>query len=296
MQSLHSTLPLKSLLALLSLFSLLPNIVLSTDPTLGPQAPFSLTSESAFSTARPCAQYCIVYSGPFACGVNRGYNDFAVALGCGCSPQNYCVCGATASASSYISSCVSVGCSAYGNAGDDVSRMVALYNGYCATANKAVSTESPSLAKTTAGTSVTGVNPGIGASVSQVPATGTGNRNSPPTSTSAAAGGGGGGGGDEGGLSKSDIIALASGLGVGVPSLIIAAVALWFQMRKKKGKPEIAIAGIICRWHQGRQRRRRHLRLRMRSIRAGGRCMGRLGEVHRGMCRVEEEEHSMDMR
>ncbi|KAH7400635.1 hypothetical protein DE146DRAFT_631733 [Phaeosphaeria sp. MPI-PUGE-AT-0046c] len=35
------------------------------------------------------------------------------------------------------------------------------------------------------------------------------------------------------GLSKSDIIALATGLGVGVPSLVLAFVALHIQLRKK---------------------------------------------------------------
>jgi hypothetical protein len=43
---------------------------------------------------------------------------------------------------------------------------------------------------------------------------------------------------EEEGLSKSDIIALATGLGIGIPSLIVGVVALVIQIRKRRANAE----------------------------------------------------------
>jgi hypothetical protein len=205
--------------------------VLAASPTEGPLAPASLGYETAYSTARACARKCLVYEGPFQCGVNRGYNDLGVAI-CGCGPLNGCYCNtaSAASASSYISSCVNAGC---GNLGEEVTSMLNLYNGYCATANAAVET-------TPAGAVPTGTTPGAGRT-SQAPATNTGAtpaETAPSGSTEAAQP-------SKGGLSQSDIVALAASLGVGIPSIVIAAATLWVTMRKRKGKKaEEALQGM----------------------------------------------------
>ena len=43
---------------------------------------------------------------------------------------------------------------------------------------------------------------------------------------------------EEEGLGKSDVIALATGLGVGIPSLAIDALELWFQLRRRRNSTE----------------------------------------------------------
>ena len=52
---------------------------------------------------------------------------------------------------------------------------------------------------------------------------------------------------DEGddGLSKSDIIALATSLGVGIPSLAIAVIALVMQLRKRRSAAAIELASSV---------------------------------------------------
>jgi len=102
--------------------------------------------------------------------------------------------------------------------------MASLYEGYCLTANADTTTTAasskPTSAKSTAGaTSDSAQNSGS-----------TPTETAPASSSSSS---GTGSGGKEG-LSQSDIVALAASLGVGIPSLIIAAITLCVQLRKRK--------------------------------------------------------------
>jgi hypothetical protein len=212
--------------------------------TVGPLAPISIQSLLAYSTAKPCAAGCLVYMGIWNCGVNAGYHDLGKDLGCGCSPMNACWCsaGLQPSATSYISSCVSQGCGKVPNVDQDITSMISLYGGYCATANVEVPSQP---AATTAITT-----PLVAASTARPASTRSSGVSSAtaavgeaPTSTTAP-------GSEEKkedeGLSKSDIIALATGLGVGLPSLVIGALALWFQLRRRRAaaeQPHISVNG-----------------------------------------------------
>jgi hypothetical protein len=204
--------------------------------TVGPLAPVSLHKLPSYSTAKPCAAKCLVYQGVWQCGVNAGYHDLGSDLGCGCSPNNACWCGADlqVSATSYISSCVSAGCGTGGNADGEVRNMLGLYSGYCATANVEASTTRGSSAATTGAitTTATAKSTSIGGSV-----TATGAQESMPTATTDKEAKK-----DNEGLSKSDIIALATGLGVGIPSLLVAIVALVYQLRRRRdNRPAINV-------------------------------------------------------
>ena len=203
--------------------------------TAGPLAPVSIKSLLAYSTAKPCAAGCLVYNGIWVCGVNQGYHDLGQDLGCGCGPINACWCsaGLQPSATSYISSCISAGCSKFPNVDQDITSMLDLYGGYCATANveasskpadtKAVTT--PPAAASSPKAAATG---SLGVS-SATAATGDVPASTTASDTEAK---------EDEGLSKSDIIALATGLGVGIPSLAIGALALWFQLRRRRATAE----------------------------------------------------------
>ncbi|CAO2648157.1 Nn.00g090790.m01.CDS01 [Neocucurbitaria sp. VM-36] len=110
--------------------------------------------------------------------------------------------------------------------------MLELYGGYCATAN--VETEdapksTPAVTTTAGGTLMetgTGLREGLGGTPTETDVFSTKITES------------GGESDEDEGLSKSDIIALATGLGVGVPSLVVGVLALWFQLRKKRDKPQ----------------------------------------------------------
>jgi hypothetical protein len=207
--------------------------------TSGPLAPISIQSLQAYITARPCAASCVVYQGIWNCNYNAGYNDLGKAIGCNCNPLNACFCsaGLQSSATSYLSSCISVGCKALGNVDGDVKSMLDLYSGYCATANVEVSSKpaensaavtSPAQAATSKATTrnVGASGPtATGASLRQAESSGS---TAAPENEEKA----------EEGLSKSDIIALATGLGVGLPSLAIGALALWFQLRRRRAAAE----------------------------------------------------------
>jgi hypothetical protein len=205
--------------------------------TLGPLAPISIRSLQAWSTARPCAAGCLAYNGVWACGVNAGYHDLGSDLGCGCSPINACWCsaGLQSSATSYISSCVSAGCSKLGNVDGDIKSMLNLYGGYCATANVEVSSEPAQTVVTTTQPTQTlsskAATKGI-ETTSPTAADDTSESTTAPAEDK-----------EDEGLSKSDIIAMATGLGVGIPSLVIGALALWFQLRRRRNaeRPHIAL-------------------------------------------------------
>jgi hypothetical protein len=203
--------------------------------TLGPLATVSISSLQAYSTARPCAAGCLVFNGIWVCGVNGGYHDLGKDLGCGCSPTNACWCSAGIPAASYISSCVSAGCSKFGNVEGDIKTIQDLYGGYCATANVEPSSVPAQTTATTTASARATSKPTTGAAAASTP-----NTSPEPTKAPEAAKDGG----EDEGLSKSDLIALGTGLGIGVPSLIVGIVALWFQLRKKKEKtdgPQVAL-------------------------------------------------------
>ncbi|KAI6365276.1 hypothetical protein MCOR25_005406 [Pyricularia grisea] len=233
-------------LLFLTLLAIASSLTSAQKTTAGPAATVSLYKQTDYSTARSCAVGCLVYNGIYNCGVNAGYQDLGIGLGCGCGPANGCYCNTkvASEASSYISSCVSSRCAA--NVADwksEAGSMMDMYKAYCATANVGPTPNAAANAPNPAG--VTGKAASSG--TLQTGASG-GSRTGAglPAETSDSGAGqqqGGGTGGDsasKGGLSQSDIIALAASLGVGVPSLMIAAATLWLQMKKKKSKAQAA--------------------------------------------------------
>jgi hypothetical protein len=112
--------------------------------------------------------------------------------------------------------------------------MISMYGAYCATANVEVSSkaaETKAMTPPPALASSAKPAPTVGMSLSSATAA----AGELPASTTAS-------GTEEGkedeGLSKSDIIAIATGLGVGPPSLAIGALALWFQLCRKRAAAE----------------------------------------------------------
>ncbi|KAK4182666.1 hypothetical protein QBC35DRAFT_509529 [Podospora australis] len=227
---------------LLALISLLSAVAQAEDPN-GPLAVLTLGSQPAYKAARKCAQGCLVYNGPYYCQI-AGYDDLGAWLGCGrCGPINGCVCsaGLASSATSYIQSCVSKGCAGVGSWEDEVTSMLSIYDGYCATANVApTSTSRKSL--TVAAKTTTTTAPGPTAGVvdnenANAPNPGATSNTGPATETGGAASGSttdGKGTEEKQGLSQSDIVALAASLGVGIPSLLIAGITLCIQLRKRR--------------------------------------------------------------
>ncbi|TLD18035.1 hypothetical protein PspLS_10381 [Pyricularia sp. CBS 133598] len=231
-------------------YSLLFIALLATSPTLasaqkitgGPAATVSLYKQTDYSTARACAVGCLVYNGIYHCGVNAGYQDLGIGLGCGCGSVNGCYCNTkvAAEASSYVSSCVSSRCAA--NVGDwksEIGSMMNMYGTYCATANveptpNAANAPNPAgvTGKAASGTLQTSAGGGSRAGAGLPAETGDSGAGQQQQQQS----NGGGDSASKGGLSQSDVIALAASLGVGVPSLMIAAATLWLQMKKKKSK------------------------------------------------------------
>ncbi|OHX00334.1 hypothetical protein CSPAE12_00946 [Colletotrichum incanum] len=200
--------------------------------TAGALAPVTLHSEIGYSTARACAANCLVHNGIWQCGVNAGYQDLGVALQCGCQSINGCYCNTAlgSSATSYISSCISKGCSKVDNWSVDLKSMLSLYDSYCGTANAAVADapatttiDGPASPATVANAAKSSTD-GRPAQTSGSGASGTASANTQQTATAE---------GDTG-LSRSDIVALAASLGVGIPSLLIAALTLYFQIKKKR--------------------------------------------------------------
>ena len=216
------------------LWSCLVHAILSRAKTItqGPLASVSIDSEPPYSSARACAAGCIVYDGVYHCGVNAGYNDLALELGCGCSPNNACFCraGFASSATSYVSSCVSNACAeSVQNWQAEAPSMLSFYNGYCATATLETSTSQPATGPETTTGSATASE---GAIVSPTAQT----TSAEPASTSATSPSAGpetNAPKEDEGLSKSDIVALAASLGVGIPGLLIAIITLCIQLKKR---------------------------------------------------------------
>ncbi|KAK2056128.1 hypothetical protein LY76DRAFT_164913 [Colletotrichum caudatum] len=201
-------------------------------PAGGALAPVTLQSEIAYSTARACAANCLVHNGIWQCGVNAGYQDLGVALQSRCQSINGCCCNTAlgSSATSYISSCISKGCSKVDNWSVDLTSILNLYNSYSATANVAVveaqatttivgSVSLPTVANTAKSSAIEQPIQTLGSVIS-------GTASAHNTQQRAAAG--------DTRLSKSDRVALAASWGVGIPSLLIAALTLYFRIRKKR--------------------------------------------------------------
>ena len=142
-------------------------------------------------------------------------------------------------ASSYISSCVSAKCGV--NFPQQVGSAVGLYDGYCATANVEVPTSTAAVITSKMDTGVLGnptspptntaIQTGTVDNPTPIPNTQP-ESTSPSTTTSASTE-------EKNGLSQSDVIALAVGLGVGVPSLLLA-LATFLGMRRKKENRRVA--------------------------------------------------------
>ncbi|CRK12984.1 hypothetical protein BN1708_010686, partial [Verticillium longisporum] len=229
--------PAKRLLVL-SLLSLLLTISMAQDVTQGPLAPVSLGSYTELATARGCAAACLVYNGIWVCGVNAGYDDLGVALECGCASINGCYCntGLASSATAYLSRCVSSRCAeSVENWTQEVAGMLGIYEGYCATALEAG--EGTAAATTTTTTSRARTATGgatVAADATRSARTSGGAEETLAAENDTTENGGASEGETDGGLSKSDIVALAASLGVGIPSLIVALVTLCIQMKKRK--------------------------------------------------------------
>ena len=216
--------------------SILLAVAAAAETTNGPLAAVSIWSDIAWSTAKRCAADCIAYDGVFRCGVNAGYYDLGIELGCGCASINGCYCntGLANSASAYLSTCISGGC-AENDPGwtTDLNSMIGLYDAYCLTANVAASTTAATtMSDATAATTNTDETnaTGTGASTPGSRASTTASQtatSSQPTSADSQKS-------PDDGLSRSDIVALAASLGVGIPSLLIAAITLCVQLRKRK--------------------------------------------------------------
>ena len=220
-------------------------IALGTQSSNGPTAYVSISDSPAYATARPCAAGCLWdNSNNYVCGVNAGWYDLAMELQCGCDSLNACYCGKdnAASASSYISSCVSAACSKFPQ---ETNSAMNLYNDYCATANVAVATTSDTSLPTPTASPVAASVASSTTSSRFTIQTGSNSEQEAANSTNAAATGAeseaaasptsSDGAGKDDGLSLSDLIAIGVGLGVGIPSLIIA-IATFCLMRKKGNK------------------------------------------------------------
>ncbi|KAH6679928.1 hypothetical protein F5X68DRAFT_277684 [Plectosphaerella plurivora] len=224
---------------------LLLGVAQAQQETQGPLAYLSIAEREEWVTARDCARTCLKYTGIWHCGVNAGYHDLAYDLDCGCSPLNGCVCNPklASSASAYISSCVSAGCGRVDNVNEDVTAMLGIFDSYCSTAMVAANEAQPT---EDAGSTDNANAPNTPAKQTTAPQTATtGGQGASQTSGagSEAQASDGATDGQTGqsdpaaakdGLSRSDVIALAASLGVGIPSLLIAALTLWIQMKKRK--------------------------------------------------------------
>jgi hypothetical protein len=215
---------------------LLSSLIIAQDS--GPTASVSIASEPAYVTARPCAATCLWYNGIFVCGVHSGYSDLATNLECSCDATNSCYCGKdnAAFASSYISSCVSAGCSSFPT---EIANMITLYDSYCATAQVVATTTSATLRATSTTAASLGSTPAESGraetTTSGNVAQATGGSVIPTQTTSSDESG-------KKGLTQSDVIALGVGLGVGVPSLLLALATFCLQRKKKEKERRVSQA------------------------------------------------------
>lgn len=228
-------------LIFLSAFSAFPSA--AQQATKGPLAQVSIGGEDVYSLARPCAANCLSYRGDWPCQV-RGFYDLGAELGCGrCARINNCYCNTEygSSATDYIRRCVPFTCGAnVVNTEAEIASILAIYDGYCRTAmvapaavttTKATGESEPNPLKTD------GPEPGSSPD-NEGEATKTGEAETTQTKSTSEAKSENSKDKDEG-LSRSDIVALAASLGVGIPSLLVATITLYVQMkRRRKAKRE----------------------------------------------------------
>lgn len=197
----------------------------------GPDAYVSIAALPDWKNGHDCMAGCLWYNGIYANNPVVGGRDLGHGLDCGGdSAINGCYCRSDtlSTASAYISSCVSSACSNNGVA-TEISSAMSIYDGYCATAAQEQSVTSEAAAAAAAATPTESVSAAAASTTGRSttkdePARQTG-ESAPPSSSS----------GDEkkSGLDKSDLIALAVGLGIGIPSLLIG-LATCIQMRRRK--------------------------------------------------------------
>ena len=116
-------------------------LLLSFLPLISAQGSFTLTSLAAYTSLRACAYQCF------------GAYGLVYDLQCGNPYQDSCVCRTdlTASASTYLSSCVTSSCSNT----NDVTSAVSLYGNYCNTVNGLAAQATTTAANAPAGSSKT---------------------------------------------------------------------------------------------------------------------------------------------
>ncbi|RPA81509.1 hypothetical protein BJ508DRAFT_414745 [Ascobolus immersus RN42] len=210
----------------------------ATTITAGPLAAVSLHTLPSYLTGLPCAVGCLVYNGEWH-PTNAGFYDLGVEIACGRTGRtNGCFCASTMSTevTAYLNSCVRKGCKVLEEEklAGEVTSVVEVYNGYC----EGVRTE-PLMGLTTAkvGSVGTRTTTGVPASV-EAKETGAavadGKRRE--DGEDAERSDGKSEMEEKKGLSQSDIIALGTGLGVGIPSLLVALVTCWMQLKKRRNR------------------------------------------------------------
>jgi hypothetical protein len=166
-------------------------------PYISADGPGTITIDSlpAYSSQRPCVQYCLYSGQPNGAG--------AVNWAFGCTNPNSCVCRAdlASSASSFLTTCVNICCQ---SATIDVNNAVSIFNAYC----NAATASSTNIATTTVGSSSSGST----TTSSQTPTTSPQPVTTSPSSSTL--------NDNSGPLSRSDRIALCVGLGIGIPSIL----------------------------------------------------------------------------
>lgn len=219
--------PLLQPLVVLSLCIFIHSAVCSS--SAGAAAHVSIQSLPAWTNGRGCMAGCLWYNGLYANNPYIGGHDLAHRLDCGGdSAINGCYCRSDllSTASAYISSCVSDACSSLAaGVTTEISSAIALYDGYCATVTAEQVITSGTAPAATAGSLSAAAATGKAGSASESistqqtggpsPSSSSPDNNEKPT------------------LGRSDMIALGVGLGIGIPSLLIA-LATYLQMRKRK--------------------------------------------------------------
>ena len=202
--------------------------------TSGPSASVSITDYPSYAAAPPCVTSCVW--GALRPGLIYS-SDLAAAIGCGTQwAYNGCFCreDLASAADSFLGSCVPSKCASVtvlpGGAAAQVSSALGFYEGYCTkvrlegavatTASVVNSNGLSSSSRTSASTAqTTGATTPGGGSAPEATSIGDSSAN-----------------GNK--ISKSDSIALGVGLGVGIPSLLIALVGLCINMKRRKRNRE----------------------------------------------------------
>ena len=211
----------------------------------GPTATVTITDDLSYITGRECAVGCL-----WNTSVLDNFDDLAIILACGYSAINGCYCKTdyASSATSFISACVDQRCSDLGGGlTGEVQIAMALYDGYCETANVDPRTTTAERSTATEGPSTDTVALTAEARRTLLPTSSAlpvrksstfalASSNSSPTRRSGSSAAESTTEASPGlrGLGQSDAIELGVGLGVGIPSLLLVLVGLWLQIRKRR--------------------------------------------------------------